>query len=319
MTDEFVVRADRVVKSYGPKKALDGASVGIVPGQIHVLLGRNGSGKTTLAKILAGILIPDSGHVSTEIADSIDASSFRRQVGFLFDSSAHWESLTGRENAWFYARSFGLSPEEAGARLDRLFKHMALEGVADDLVATYSFGMRRKLAVVEALAHDPKIIVMDEPSMGLDFASRTKLYSILQARAAEGKAVLVATNDMNEARHLADTVSLMDEGRILASGAPEELVRGLNGAAMIRVELKVPTSLENLRRLPGVLGVSAMERNGTITLEVMTSTAQEEQVLDELVRTLASSGVGIGRIELRRPELGDVFLKYAGGETDAPR
>ena len=314
MMDQFLVGAEGIVKFYGRKKALDGISLGVKKGEVHVLLGRNGSGKTTLAKIVAGIMRPDSGRLyAGGLADRVYSPAFRRQVGFLFDSSAHWEGLTGKENARFFARSFGLGQDDAEARVDALLKEMALEEVAHDAVSTYSFGMRRKLAIVETLAHDPKLVVMDEPSIGLDFAARGRLYSILRSRAAGGSSVVVATNDMNEARHIADTVSLMESGRILVSGTPMELVNSLDGRVVIRVESKGLPRVDQVKRLQGVLGATMTEDNGTTSLQVMTNSTDEGIVLDVLLKHLTASGIRIDRIDLRRPELGDVFMKYAGG------
>ena len=311
MIEEIAISASDLSKSYGRKKALDGTSIDIRSGKIHVLLGRNGSGKTTLVKILAGILDPDSGRVSRD-------SSFRRQTGFLFDSSSHWDALTGHENAWFFARAYGLDKHAADERIRTLFKELALEEVGDDRVSSYSFGMRRKLALVEALAHDPSLIVLDEPSIGLDFASRTSLYSLLRKRADDGKAVVIATNDMNEAMHLADTVSLMESGRVLATGAPDDLVKSLGQEIMMRALVKAWPPLDRIRSVPGVVDASVLETKDGLSLSVMVKLDQEEAAVVEIMKSLASRSVGISRLDIRRPDLGDVFLRFAeGGVSEA--
>ncbi len=307
MTDRFVARAIGLSKSFGKKRALDSASMEISAGTIDVLLGRNGSGKTTLAKILAGVLRPDEGRV--EIPDDLAGD----RIGFLFDTSAHWNALTGEENAWFFARSFGLDQKLATERIASLFQKLALDEVAGDLVSTYSFGMKRKLAIAEAMVHRPRLLILDEPSIGLDLSSRTRLYSLLKSASDEGQAVLIATNDINEAKYLADRVWLMEDGRIITSGSPQELIRGLDKNVMIEVEVGIPMDLRPLKDVAGVVNADSHQEDGRLLLRVMVEADHEGAAVGEIVRLLALQGVGISRMNLLRPDLGDVFLKHLGG------
>ncbi len=319
MTRPPSIQAERIVKNYGRKTALDGVSITVKGGEVHVLLGRNGSGKSTLAKVLVGATEPDSGRVQAngvQLQDRRNVSEFRKRVGFLLDTSAHWESLSGRENARFYARSFGLSEGEADARVRQLLREFALDRVADDQVSTYSFGMRRKLALVQALVHLPEFVVLDEPSIGLDHEARTRLYQMLRLAASQGRAVVIATNDTNEARHIADIVSLMDRGRVVASGSPEELIDRLKGKVMIRFGLATPPSMEVIDGLEGVLTANISDDDGRTVLEVMTRAEDETAVVQELMKTLEASGVRVERIDMQRPGLGDVLMRFAGGDAN---
>ncbi len=314
MRADGTLEAHELVKYYGSKRALDGVSLSLKKGEIHVLLGRNGSGKTTLAKMLAGILRPDAGDICADgIKNGACDSSFRKNVGLLFDTSSHWDRLTGRENAWFFAKAFGLGESECAKRIDLLFDQLSLTEVANDQVSTYSFGMKRKLALVQALLHDPRILILDEPSIGLDYASRITIYTMLRAHALRGLSVLIATNDMNEARHLADRVSLIDKGRILVTGSPVDLIKELDQRVMIEISLKVPVRAEDVVRLPNVLGATFRDGRDSTTLEVMAPNDCEQKVIGELLEFLSRNNAGFTKMDVRRPELGDVFLKYVGG------
>lgn len=318
MTADFAIEAQNVVKFFGNKRALDGASVRFESGRVHVLLGRNGSGKTTLAKVLAGIINPNSGQVKLNGSfAAFKGLQFRKNVGLLFDSSAHWESLTGWENAWFFARSFGIRPDSATSRLYELFERMALTEVAHDQVSTYSYGMKRKLSIVQALVHEPKLLVMDEPSIGLDHSSRAFLYEIVRTRAAEGCSVVIATNDVNEARYVADVVSLVDKGRVIVTGAPDALVKELDQEVIVLVELVVPIQLSEIALLPGVVSVSLDDNGDSPVLKVMASSGDEQRVVTTLMNHLAQRNVKVARVDLRRPGLGEVFMKYMEDRHDA--
>ncbi len=318
MSGDFEIEAVDLKKSYGSKKALIGASLGLRRGEIHVLLGRNGSGKTTLAKILAGILPADSGTILADgLKDGIYTAEFRRNMGFLFDSSVHWEKLTGKENAWFYAKAFGLCDSDCEKRLEGLFDQLSLREVADDPVSTYSFGMKRKLALAQALVHQPRILILDEPSIGLDYASRITIYAMLRAHAAKGLTVVIATNDMNEARFLADKVSLIHGGRILITGSPTELIKGLGQGTVVEVHLPFPVNLEEVRRLRGVTGATIIENKMSAVLQVLVSPDCEQEAMVQLLGFLSANHGTFTKIDVRRPELGDVFLKHVGGKDEA--
>jgi len=320
MTDSFAISAQDIVKQFGHKRALDGASALFESGKTHVLLGRNGSGKTTLARVLAGILKPDSGGIILDgLTETATSGAFRRHVGFMFDSSAHWESLTGWENAWFFARSYGLGEEVASPRLKSLFERFAMAEVAKDPVSSYSFGMKRKLALVQALAHEPSVLILDEPSIGLDHSSRTVLYDLVRALVRNGTAAIVATNDMNEARYMADVVSLIDRGRVLVTGAPDDLIRDLNEGVVVDAQLDIPLRVDGLASIPGVVRAAISEDTATPILHVMADPGNEQLVLTGLLSYLRERNIRVLKIEIRRPELGDVFMRFLKEGRDAAR
>lgn len=208
-----VVSLEGLSKMYGGRLALDSIDLALEEGDIMGLIGPNGSGKSTLLRVISGLARPDSGKIS--LFDGTRPKDALVHIGAVLDRASHWDRLTAFENAWFFARSCGLSKEEAISRLEELFAWSGLSARQDDPVSTYSYGMRRKLSLIEALVHRPSLLLLDEPSMGLDYSARLDLYNILKAQAKEGRAVMLATNDMGEASAVCSQVALLKSGRIL--------------------------------------------------------------------------------------------------------
>lgn len=308
-----VVALEGVWKFYGKVKALEEVNLEVREGEIFALLGPNGSGKSTLLRILATLLPPDRGRVHLFDWDGVKSQAeARRQIGVLFDHTAHWDRLTGYENAWFFARSYSLPPDEAYSRLDDLFRWAGLWGKQDDTVATYSYGMRRKLALIEALAHRPKLLLLDEPSMGLDYVSRLALYGLLEEEARRSTTVILATNDVNEAALLARRVALLHRGKILAIGEPAVLVASLKARTRIELWLAAPLPLAPLREIEGVERVGIDERGDGFRLRLLVWSGRE--VLARIVNEVVERGGILLGIEVQEPNLGDVFLKFTGEE-----
>jgi len=306
----LMVVLDGTSKFYGKVKALDGVSLQVGKGEILALLGPNGSGKSTLLCLLAGLFPPDEGRV---VLFGDNRGSARGRIGVLFDHATHWERLTGYENAWFFARSYGLSSQKARPRLDDLFRWAGLWEKRDELVSTYSYGMRRKLALVEALAHRPGLLLLDEPSMGLDYVSRLALYTLLEQEAERGTAVILATSDVHEAALLARRVALMCRGRILVAGEPAALVASLEALTRIELRLVVPLPLASLRQIEGVEEAGLDRQEGdSVCLRLLVRPGRE--VLARVVNEVVKQGGILQGIEVRAPNLGDVFLRLTGEE-----
>ncbi len=284
------------------------------------MLGLNGSGKSTLLRIVATLLPPDGGSVSffDENGKAKGRSEVREEVGVLFDHTAHWDRLSGYENAWFFIRSYGIPPENARVTLNVLFKQLGLWDKRNDSVSTYSYGMRRKLSLVEAIAHRPRILLLDEPSMGLDYASRLSLYELLKDEAQKGTTVLVATKAVNEAVTLATRVALIDKGTIAVTGDPEALVASLNALTRIDLSLAMPHDVTSLAGIAEVESIIVDDKEGTSKLQLLVRSQPE--TLARIVQHVAEEGGVIKHLDVREPDLGDVFLKFTGraGESDAP-
>lgn len=317
MTDR--VNVEGVWKRYPGITALAGVSVTAGTGEIVGLLGSNGSGKSTLLAMIAGLIPPDAGIIrlfGNEVTPE-DRGRLRR-IGMLFDHSAHWEQLSGWDNAYYFARSYGIPAGDATASLLDLFASFALDARRDDPVASYSYGMRRKLALIEALSHHPDLVLLDEPSMGLDFRTRIVLHELLRSRAAEGATVLFATNDVFEAEALAGRVLLLSQGRVVAAGAPVELVRSLGICTTIELRLGSPIPVDPLSRIAGVEGISVIGDTGEGFRVRMLARDQGAGgnspglVADIAAAVSASGGILLG-IECIEPNLGDVLLRTSGG------
>ncbi|MEN6343224.1 MAG: ABC transporter ATP-binding protein [Methanospirillum sp.] len=311
MSPGNVLALDGVRKAFGSIAALRDVTLAADEGEIIGLLGENGSGKSTLLRLIAGLLRPDGGAIAWWGQHPLDRRSFR-EIGVLFDHLGHWDPLTGYENAWYFARSYGLPPGTARARLDMLFERFELRKRQDDPVATYSYGMRRKLALIEVLAHTPRLLLLDEPSMGLDYHARLTLYTLLQDAAESGATVIFASNDMHEAAALATRVVLLQNGQVIAAGAPPALIRSLDRAVRIDLRLTAPIPTGWLRMISGVEGVSEETDGAMPLLRVLGRTDSGDgsaALLARVVTGVVEQGGKIGALEVSTPSLGDLFLQ----------
>lgn len=304
------VNIKNVSKSYGKIRALNDINLEINEGEIFVLLGSNGSGKSTLLKTLATLYSPDRGQLSLFGKDIVsDVSAIQSQIGVLFDNIIHWDRLTGYENAWFFARSYKLSSEEAKSRLDELFKKFNLYDNRNDPVSTYSYGMRRKLAIIEALAHKPKLLLLDEPSMGLDYVSRLVLYDILNKELENNTTIILATNDVSEATMLAHKVALMQKGYVLAVGSPSELIDSLKSINRIDLKLASPLPLDKFKTIKGIEFMEINDKDAK-SIEIQFLVWSDPEILANIVSKTVEIGGAILGIDVHEPSLEDVFLRF---------
>jgi ABC-2 type transport system ATP-binding protein len=259
-------------------------------GEIVALLGPNGAGKTTLLRLLARDLLPGSGSIQHGTAVTI---------GFAADESVHVDELSGRANARCFARAHGAADAEADAWLAQF----GLQADAHVPAGEYSFGMRRKLMLVEALAHSPAVLLLDEPTLGLDPAATGTLAATLQAHAAKGGATVFATNDLAAAT-LATRIVFLHHGRMVADAPPAELMRGVAGKTRIEVALEgPPVTLPDFAddiRVAGVDGAGC-------TFETTRASA-----LPEICAALLQAGAHIRSVRVREPDLGDAFRQLTG-------
>ena len=301
-----------VTKRFGSVRALDRVTLDLGEGEILGLLGPNGSGKSTLLRVIARLVPPDEGTVL------LPAFS-RASTGVLFDHAAHWEVLTGYENARFFARSYGMDAATADDRLEDLFSLFDLRERRDDPVATYSYGMRRKLGLIEALAHEPSLILLDEPSIGLDYRARVTLAGLLRAAARRGATVVFSTNDLNEAAGLAHRVALLDRGRLLVAGEPSALIGALGAKVTIDLRLAAPVDLQAIGRVPGVESVGTEEQEDGVHVTVMVAPdgSSPSSLLARVIHAVAGEGGVVAGADLRAPGLADIFLAYTEEEPGA--
>ncbi|MBL1097903.1 ATP-binding cassette domain-containing protein [Streptomyces coffeae] len=297
-------------KSFGSVTALDHLELTVPEGTVHGLLGPNGAGKTTIVRVLSTLLTPDDGRAEVFGVDvRRDPRQVRRIIGLTGQYAAVDELLTGRENLVMIGRLFRLSRPAAKTRAGELLERFDLGDAADRPARTYSGGMRRRLDVAASLMARPRLIFLDEPTTGLDPRSRMELWRIVRELVAEGTTVLLTTQYLEEADQLAHSLSVVDQGKVIASGTPDQLKSqvGNDWAVVTLIDTAdFDTTTELLRDQLGA-GLTADPE----TLRVQAPLSDGGSLAD-LLHTLRESGVQIGDVSVRRPTLDDVFLAVTG-------
>ena len=312
------ITAEGLVKIYRSRKsevrALDGLDLTVKEGTVLGLLGPNGAGKTTTVRILATLLRPDAGHATVAGFDVVkQADQLRSVIGLSGQFAAVDENLTGRENLWMFGRLYQLRSDESTRRATDLLEQFSLSNAADRTVKTYSGGMRRRLDLASALIGRPRLLFLDEPTTGLDPRSRLGMWDVIRGLVREGTTLLLTTQYLEEADELADTIAVVDHGRIIARGTADEL-KSQVGGERIEVVVHDRADIERARQL--------LSRNldGECTLDEHTRrlTIPSEggaQGLVQVVRDLDAAGIRLDDIGLRRPTLDDVFLSLTGHDA----
>ena len=294
-----------LTRAYRGGKGVFDVSLNLAAGEVLGLMGPNGSGKTTLLRLLATAANPTAGRISWFGSTDFRDPSVRRRLGIMLDQPAHFEQMTGYQNAWFFARQFGLSEDFTRERLDELFNWSGLLEARHQLVGEYSLGMKRRLNMVEALVHRPSILLLDEPTLALDYRGELDLIERLQLLGLTGTAVVLATNDVHLAERLCDYIIFLHNGRVIREGRVPNLLTEVAGSKEVELQLNSPVDLEGLRQLAAVEAASVQ---GDVVHIVLSRGANPAQVLAVLNGTADLVSV----MRVRQPNLGDLFLKLTG-------
>jgi ABC-2 type transport system ATP-binding protein len=315
------ITAEGLVKIYRSGKqevrALDGLDLEVEEGTVLGLLGPNGAGKTTTVRILATLLRPDAGHATVAGFDVVrQADQVRHVIGLSGQYAAVDENLTGRENLRMFGQLYQLPSSVVRGRADELLEQFELMDAADRVVKTYSGGMRRRLDLASALIGRPKLLFLDEPTTGLDPHSRLSLWGVIRELVRGGTTLLLTTQYLEEADELADTIAVVDHGKIIAHGTATELKSSVGGERIVvsvKRTIDLDPAADVLRR--------ASQNEPSIDFEAETVTVLARNGADDLVevvRGLDDGGITIDDIGLRRPTLDDVFLTLTGHASTQP-
>jgi len=315
-SDTPMIEADDVVKHFGDVHALNGISLRVDQGEVFGLLGPNGAGKTTLVRILATLLKPTAGRCRLGGIDAHqDPMAVRALIGLAGQNAAVDDLLTGRENLEIVGRLYQLSRAESLRRAEEILERLSLTDAADRLVRTYSGGMRRRIDLGASLVGRPRILILDEPTTGLDPRTRNELWLLIRELVADGATVLLTTQYLEEADELADRLAVIDLGHIIAKGTPDELKERLGGDRL----MAAPAEPDDLS-----LVASILRRVGDVEPYVDERRQQASIPVANRIGALLEAGqlfedeqIRLRDLAVSRPSLDDVFLSITGKRADS--
>ncbi len=302
-----ILEAIEISKSYGARLALNNVSLAVHPGEVAGLLGPNGAGKTTTLSILSTLMRPDRGRVLIDGRPArSDPRTLGRMLGLVPQSLALYPALSAAQNVWHFARMQGLSSVEANKACPRVLEEVGLNERADDPMHSFSGGMKRRLNLACGIVHRPAVLMLDEPTVGVDLQSREQILTLVRRCAEAGAAVIYSTHYMEEAERICDRVLLIDSGRLIADGTVEELVA--LGGGHPRLELTYRGQLSDGWSL-GLRGVQevAQSGEGQLVLELKSITQ-----VPEVLQRLRASDISVLDFNVHSPNLADAFIALTG-------
>ncbi len=313
-TAEYAVEVAHLHKEFGSFHAVTDLNFRIAKGEIFGLLGPNGSGKTTTLNMISGLSAPTSGEVKVfGLNPRKQSNSVRRLLGVVPQETALYEELTAERNLAFHAELFGYRRQQKGERIEAMLELAQLQDRAKSRVKTFSGGMKRRLSIGRALLHDPWLVYLDEPTLGVDVQSRNVIWNYILKMKQEGKSVLLTTNYLEEANALCDRIGIIDKGHLIAEGTPAAL-KARFGSSVLDLEI-TGTALEDVRELllvvTGVQSVEIIENRVAVSLASLNE-GDAGTLLPVILRKVTDSGGVIRHMALREPSLDEVFLSLTG-------
>lgn len=310
---QSAVRIENLKKTYGTTIAVDGISLNVTQGQIYGLLGPNGAGKTTTMRCLCTLTTPDSGVI--EVAGATESRAIRDRLGYVAQEVALDKVLTGRELLQFQAALYHIPPKQISDRIDQVLDLLQLEPYADKLSGTYSGGLKKRLDLAAGLLHQPSVLILDEPTVGLDIQSRLAIWDFLRKLRASGVTILISSHYLEEIDALANRVAIIDKGKIIAEGTTSELKTKVGGD---RITVRIREFAERheaehaqkiLQQLPIVQSITINEAQGNAVNLFVTPDAN---AIGEIQSMLSAVDIEVFSLAQSRPSLDDVFLAATG-------
>lgn len=308
------IEATGLTKRFGKTRALDGLDLGVHANAVTAVLGPNGAGKTTFVNLVATLIRPDGGELRVFGLDALrQPARVRKLISLAGQSAAVEPTLTGRENVEMVARLFGLSRSDAHRSAGEVLERLDLTDAADRRVRTYSGGMRRRLDLGTSLVGRPRLLLLDEPTTGLDPRSRLGLWEVIRSLVADGTSVLLTTQYLDEADHLAACIAIIDHGRVVASGTPRELKRRA-GLSVVEVHVRDAAAV---KRVAAVL-TSISDSDAGIDLPTHSVTVRLDNTdrVFAALRPLDDMGIAIDEVSVRQPTLDEAFLAFTGEHVE---
>lgn len=302
----FAIETVDLCKSFGSFKAVDYLSLTVQQGEIFGLLGPNGSGKTTTINMISGLTVPTHGEVRV-LGYNVrrNARKVRQVLGAVPQETALYEELTAWANMDFHADIFGVPRKEKKERIMKVLELVQLIDRKDSRVETFSGGMKRRLALGRALLHDPQLVYLDEPTLGVDVQARRVIWDYILSLRDQGKTVLITTNYLEEAQALCERLAIIDHGKLIAVDTPEHL-KQIYGGSVIQIETEQPIqSLDVIHALRGVQEVKQEKTHLTITTQGLTN------VIPQVINIISQEGA-LREITVREPNLEEIFLRLTG-------
>ena len=308
------IEAEGLVRTFGEVRALDGIDMVAREGTVFGLLGPNGAGKTTAIRVLSTLLRPDAGRAVVGGYDVVrEPAKVRGLIGLTGQFAAVDELLSGQENLYMIGRLLGMPGSAARARATELLESFDLADAATKYVKTYSGGMRRRLDLAASLVGRPRFLYLDEPTTGLDPRSRLELWKMIRALVAQGTTVLLTTQYLEEADRLADEIVVIDHGKVIAAGTPQQLKTRVGGQ-VLQAQPADPADLPETQK---ILAGFAEDEDGTHSDGQLVSVRiNDRSALGQAVRRLDEAGIAVDDLSMRRPSLDEVFLAVTGHAAD---
>jgi len=310
-----VINLERVNKSLGNREILKGISFAVEPGDIFGYLGPNGAGKTTTIRVILGLFKPDSGKASI-LGEDVSRDEARAKVGFVLEADGLYDNLTGYENLDYYCQIYGVSQAQAKERIEEMLRLVGLSDRASDRVAAYSKGMRQKLALARAMVHEPELLILDEPTAGIDPSGQMEVRQIIRNLAQRGKTIFLSSHNLDEVQRLCNRIALIDKGEIKLYGELEKLRKEM-GRREVVIETGVTTTeqaevldgvLVELKALPYVKSCRREARKLYLNLDGRAD-------VSEVVAMLSQKGVGVEEVRKGEITLEEIYAKAVkGGE-----